>query len=660
MDRPHSRGAKRAARDVQGFNSSGPSKRKVKNMKLRLTRFIATTTLGAVLLSSSLALGISKDEVITLTKLGISDDEVVKAIDKDRTVFTLQIQDILALKQAGVSEGVIKHMLNTPQLYGKKAEDAMGGPTGPTGPTTTGPARERTPEELAAEQEQIRRDAAKLAKEAKKVRETQQKAFAQGVLRRGQELAEEGKFVEAIQTFQDFVAKGNYPPGSEEFYIAKYGIANALKQAGLLQSAAKNLVEVVLEGPDRPFFIPAFEDLRDLRRQINYSPPDLEELTKFYVGGTSQKFQDGFNYMLGEFFYDFSNFSQALKYLDLVTPAAEEASKALYLKGLVQVRNQLYRSAIESFQNAILASERNESDPEIADLAFMALARIAYESGDYDAAIYYYRKVSKQSTKLPVAFYESAWTYFVKGDYSRALGTFQALHSPVFEHYFYPELWILEATAYLNMCRYDLARDAINTFNDRVASMMEPMSRFMQSMRTPADFYTAITQTANHQKEFLPEQLIEPVLANVDFYNLYRTIHQIEREQRIIQENMAGLGAFGQELDGKLATIRQSRVNEIGIKVQQVLKRVQDELQQYAVKVTEIEVDLQVQEMEKIDVETQKLFGEETEVKKEEEASGEGAIAIVGADSMQWPFEGEYWSDEIGSYRSFLTEVCTK
>jgi tetratricopeptide (TPR) repeat protein len=332
----------------------------------------------------------------------------------------------------------------------------------------------------------------------------------------------------------------------------------------------------------------------------------------------------------------------------------------LYLKGLVQVRNQLYRSALDSFQNAILATERNDSNPEVGDLAYLALARIAYESGDYDAAIYYYRKVPRQSTKLPVAFYESAWTYFVKGDYTRALGTFQALHSPVFDHYFYPELWILEGTAYLNMCRYDLAREAIDMFNKRVASLQEPMQRFMTSMRTPADFYTAVLQTANGQKEFLPKRLTAPVLANVDFFNLYRTIQQIEREQRIVQDNIAGLGAFGQELAGKLATIRQSRVNEIGIKIQQVLKRLQDELQQYAVKVTEIEVDLQVQEMERIDVETQKLFGEGEEIEKEEEASGEGAIAIVGADSMQWPFEGEYWSDEIGSYRSFITEVCTK
>lgn len=604
------------------------------------------------------ALGISKEEIITLTKLGISDAEIIKAIDKDKTVFDIQIQDILALKQAGVTEGVIKHMLATPQLYGKKTPDSAGVGTASQS-TVPDPTRPKTPEEVAAEQQKIREEAAKLAEEAKKAREVQRKAYAQGILKNGQELADDGKFVEAIRQFETFVEKGNYAPGSDEFYIAKYGIANALAKAGLIQSAAKNLVEVILEGPDKPFFQPAFRDLRELRKKISYSPPDLEELTNFYVGGFSQAFQDEFNYMLGEFFYDFNNYSQALKYFDLVSPNSPDHPKSLYLKGLVQVRNQLFRSALESFQNAIIATEQSKGDREISDLAYLALARIGYESGDYDAAIYYYRKVSKESTKLPIAFYESAWTYFVKGDYSRALGTFQSLHSPAFDHYFYPELWILEATIYLNMCQYELTRKAIDMFNGEVVSLMQPMEDFMQRMRAPADFYGAVVDTANRTKVQMPERLLQPVKANVDFYNLYRTIRQIESEQKIVQQNIEPLGGFGQELAAKLQGLRQSKVNEIGIKVQQVLKKTQAEMQEFAIKVTEIEVDLDALELQKIDSEISTLAGEQiTESTKE--AAGEGAIAIVGADSIQWPFEPEYWKDEIGSYRAFIAERCSK
>ena len=122
----------------------------------------------------------------------------------------------------------------------------------------------------------------------------------------------------------------------------------------------------------------------------------------------------------------------------------------------------MYRSAVQSFQNAIVATEENGSDPEIRDLGYLALARIAYDSEQHDAAIYYYRKIPKGSYKRATAFYESAWVYFVKGDYSRALGTFQTLHSPYFEHQFYPELWILEATVYMNTCRFGDAEESLD------------------------------------------------------------------------------------------------------------------------------------------------------------------------------------------------------
>jgi tetratricopeptide (TPR) repeat protein len=319
----------------------------------------------------------------------------------------------------------------------------------------------------------------------------------------------------------------------------------------------------------------------------------------------------------------------------------------------------LYRSAIESFQNAILSTEKNKSETEISDLSYLALARIAYESGDYDAAVYYYRKMPSDSAKLPVAFYESAWTYFVNGDYTRALGTFQALHSPYFQHYFYPELWILEATLYLNICRYDLSEQAIGRFTEEVATLLPPLEEFLRTVRTPADFYSAIVDTANGAKQQLPKKLVYPVLANAEFYGLYKTVRQIESEERELGRTASQLGAFGQELSAKLQTLKQSKVNELGIKIQQVLKKTQAEIQEYAIKVTEIQVDLDAQKLQQLDVDIRKLGGESVE-EAEKSAEGSGGAAIVGADSLQWSFEGEYWRDEVGAYRSFIQERCTK
>ena len=100
-------------------------------------------------------------------------------------------------------------------------------------------------------------------------------------------------------------------------------------------------------------------------------------------------------------------------------------------------------------------------------------------------------------------------------------------------------------------------------------------------------------------------------------------------------------------------------MNEIGIKIQQIMRRTQDELREYSVKITEIEVELDMLEMMDIDAEIAALSGEET-VKKTESDSSETGMAIVGADSLNWPFESEYWSDEVRAYRAFISERCNK
>ena len=659
------------------------------------------------------ALAISKEEIITLAQLGISADEIKKAIEKDRTVFKLEINDILELKNAGVPEEVIRFMLATPQRFG--AADATPKPDDPK-PDVKKPIEEKPPEEIRAEAERARLEALRMKQEEDKARKAQVAIYAQGQLKTGMLLADEGKFVEAITHFRKFVADGNYAPDSDEYYNAQYGIALALVKGKLYRTAADMLLEIVLQGPEKPFFQPAFKNLRKMRKKIEFSPPNLEQLTHFFVGNFSKPFQDSYNYFLGEFFYEGANFSLALKYFEQVSENSPDYARAAYLRGLIQVANQMYKSAVQSFQQSILAQERNDSDARVAQLAYMALARIAYETGDYDASIYYYRKVPRESLQLPIAFYESAWCFFVKGDYSRALGTFHALHSPYFGHYFYPELWILEATIYLNMCRYEFAKQSIEMFRNNISVLAVPLRQFMQSMRTPAEYYMAMLRIMEGDRSYsLPRPLLYPVLGNVEFFGLYRTIHQIEGEKKKLEASRRELGAWAEEKLAVLESDKVARMNEIGIKIQQILRGVEASLKEYEVKVTEIELDLNQVEMEKIEAQTRLLLMKEQldrakqsiiamskrkvpvekiieRIKKGaiyrqfkkghiaelQEAGvderiitvlqdlvgsgkvGGGNVAIVGSDSLEWPFEGDYWSDELWGYRSFITEECLK
>lgn len=599
-------------------------------------------------LASSMAYAITKEEVMTLARLGISDEEIIKAIEKDRTVFNLKIQDILELKNAGVSEAVIKFMLSTPKRFG-----------GGEGPKETPEVREKTPEELAKEEQRRQEEAKRQEEERRKAEEARRKAYSKGILKQGLSLAEAGKWVDAILLFQEFLAREGYGPGTEEFYNAKYGIAAALANARLYQSAARTLVEVLLEGPDRPFFQEAFKLLRRLRQEIIYNPPDLEQLTRFHYGQFSQAFQDEVNYVLGEFFYDFGNYQRALKHFEAISPDSKDKAKALYLTGLVQVRYKMFKSAVESFQSALESAMRTGADEAVVDLAYLALARIAYEAENFDAAIYYYRKVPRGSIRAPVAFYEMAWTYLLKGDYSRALGAFHALHSPYFAKNFYPELWILEARAFSDLCRYDQAKKALEMFDRQVGPLMEPLKRFMAAQGSPEDYFNNfVASFEGNGAVSLPRELAYPVLSNPEFYNVYKTIRQIEYEQREFERYKDRLGNFGAEMLAKLAVLRKDRVFEAGVKIQQILKDLDVAMVDAQTRATEIEIDINAAAIDKMALEAKRLAGEAVEEEVQGPQVRGGSPAIIGGDKEVWPFQGEYWIDEVEYYRSYLTSQC--
>ncbi len=615
-------------------------------------RLGSLSVLLTVLLVASVAEAITVEEIVTLSKLGVQPSEIIAQIDKDRTVFHLQTAQILELRRQGVDDAVIRHMMETPKLFGAPKAPTGGGaaPAGTPSPGATAAPAAPSPQQRAAEEARRRQEQRRIAEMARRMRE-------QKMLKEAQELAEDGEWVAALHKYQEFLQRGHFPPQSEQAYMAKYGMANALMEAGLLYSAAPLLTDVLLEGPKRPFFEPALRKMRDLRRAIDYAPPSLQQLREMYVGDRSQEFQDLFNFFVGEFFFSFNDHATAVQFLDHVSDSSPDYARAVYLKGLYQVENKLYRSALQSFQQAIVATERNGSNPVVADLAYLALARIGFESGNYDAAVYYYRKIRSDSPKLPVAFYELAWAYFMKGDYSRALGAFQALQSPYFAHYFFPELWVLEATVYLNTCHYDLTEEALNRFKETVLVLQEPLKRFFQGIRRPTDLYEAIVQTVSGAKKRLPQEAVHYVLSDPDFYRLYTTLRQVEWERQEMGREAPKLGPLGARLQATLERAQNEAVNKLGIKIQQLLKQLQGEIEHYATKMLEIQIDLDNEKSQQLERQIQALGGGATK-KKKAAPQVTGSIAVVGADSMEWPFEGEYWKDELQYYRSFLRSRC--
>jgi len=66
---------------------------------------------------ASAAQPLSIADIKAMAKAGISDEVIISQIRNSRTVYRLTTQEIIDLKDSGVSQKVIDFMINTPSLY---------------------------------------------------------------------------------------------------------------------------------------------------------------------------------------------------------------------------------------------------------------------------------------------------------------------------------------------------------------------------------------------------------------------------------------------------------------------------------------------------------------------------------------------------------------
>jgi hypothetical protein len=56
---------------------------------------------------------LSQGDVISMVKAGVTDEEIMRRIDDTRTVFRLSSDDVVRLRNDGVSDRVVNYMLDT-------------------------------------------------------------------------------------------------------------------------------------------------------------------------------------------------------------------------------------------------------------------------------------------------------------------------------------------------------------------------------------------------------------------------------------------------------------------------------------------------------------------------------------------------------------------
>ncbi len=627
-----------------------------------------------VLIPAVEAAAIDKAQLVQMSKIGIGDKELITLIDasgKDELKVTKE--EIGELRLQGVSDAVIEHLKKSGRVVdGAAPADAPADtPPADTPPGDTPPADIAPPGDVSLEpapadegedkgpmtEEELDAEM-KRRMEAKKEEEERQRRL-DGMARRlpeAKQLVDSGDNMPAARLYLEFLAL-NPDPVSEEWYEAKFGLAKALYQEGILSGASTPLFEVVTAGAEKKHFKEAFGMLQDLTKKIGYRPPALEELTTLYLGDLNAEFQDEFNYYMGKFFFDYEKSDLAIEYLDKVSQGAPDYPEALYVKGIAKLDPAVNDTAgaLNDFQSAILAGEAEPGgNEEILQLGYLALARTFYEVGFYDVALFYYQKLPNNSARNAEATFEQAWTYFLKNDYARSLGTFHTLHSPYYSKWYFPDLYILEATVYLNLCMFEQSKVALAEFQKTYLDKQPRLGEFLAETTEPRSLWNSMMTTFEKEEgeTKLPRIFANAVLDDLEFFNTYQVIQRLQAEQAALQNNMGALGEFGETVLARVNTQLDTKIEEGGILVQQKLGGIDRELTDWDIKATQISFDIDAEDKAQLE---QRLTNPDWQPPT---AEGGTTFLVVADDWQRWDFEGEYWLDEVSNYRSGLRSQC--
>ncbi|MFL5311450.1 MAG: hypothetical protein ACJ79H_13445 [Myxococcales bacterium] len=337
-----------------------------------------------------------------------------------------------------------------------------------------------------------------------------------------------------------------------------------------------------------------------------------------------------------------------------VPDGAASAGEAHEVSALAALAAGDTAAAEEQFEAVVRVAARGAAAAERREDALLQLARLAYSRGDDARAQTMYARVSRGAPQWLDALFESSWSHFRRGEDEKALGNLLTLHAPFFQGRYFPESHVLKALVLYENCRYADARRALDEFEARYRPVHDGLAEGLQLMPTAQSAVEALASGGQALLAQLPAPARPDVARLLSTPELTLSLRQVASMARELDSIDARGPAFrGSALVS--AVIPQARSARLDL-VQRTGDRVRGALAS------------ERGELRELLGQSLRLGFEIAGREKDLAAAPASSAAVsqrrpptqVDDDEEMWPFQGEYWRDELGSYRFHLGDRCAR
>jgi hypothetical protein len=414
------------------------------------------------------------------------------------------------------------------------------------------------------------------------------------------------------------------------------------------------------------------------------------------------------------------NYALAHQYADRVPADHHLYRHAQYVMAVAEYgtgQGSVSLSRLEKLRGLL----EKKPDPDLISLVALNLGRVAFLEKKYKESSKYFQDISKGHPLWIQALTEQAWSQLLGNDNEGAIGNMHSIQSPFFNSVYKPETFVVRTIGYLNLCQYPDAYRSLSRLEHEYKPWYNKMQTFLKNTKAPKDYYLTMAKylSSPSQTEMggMPFQVLREMGRHRDYLNIQESInHRIDESDQygflknVIKKDLekakwlkgqaksrlAGietklkLAKKDEKIFNDLNQLKQDKVNEQNLieyydfqvavfeegktsltkfedKAKARLSKLRDELVTKAGDVLKKRLGRMLKDLESMFDNNEflryEVFAGSGENIRHDLAGGEKRVpasAKPTSKDLSWDFDGEFWEDEIGHYKSSLKDNCPK
>ena len=436
-----------------------------------------------------------------------------------------------------------------------------------------------------------------------------------------------------------------------------YHLAVTLEQMELPYSALEeyNLWLGTTNAED-PVIARGIEGAVNLARRMDAGWMIAPGLSRLDTSLVSQGLRGPAMYWVGAWYYRNLDFPAAAAYLALVPKGTEYYAEARMIEGITKVRQKLPQEAVAPLQAAMAAASKTDPNDNVRELSTLNLARSYYALGNFDRAIELFELTPRSSPHWFEALYEVSWAYFRLGRLSGALSHLQTVDSPFFKDVYHPDASLLRILLFYYLCKYQDGQVMLNEFTDRHYEIQRGLQASVEAASVdPEKLFDTLYAWRLHRGDAgigLPVEVKQLFQTDEAILRIGAYLDGIEVEKKRVKalktgwEKSALRAALDAQLDQRKKEAREAKGKEVLAKLRGLLAVLGAHLG-----------NAELYKVEMITAE-KNLYDAAYQGRLLERLAKRKPNSVVPEGYRYWPFQGEYWMDELGWYEVNTVNEC--